>query len=54
VTVEGGQIDRFVGAKDEAVCFNADKIDPRSRDQPNVWFGSGSAALMVNASAFRD
>ncbi len=45
----GDQIDRFVGAKDEAVCFNADKIDRDRRTNPNFWFGS-----WVNASAFRD
>ena len=45
----GGQIDRFVGAKDEAVCFNADKIDGDRGTNPNFWFGS-----WVNASAFKD
>jgi len=38
-----------VGAKDEAVCFNADKFDRDRGTNPNFWFGS-----WVNASTFMD
>jgi len=40
-----------VGAKDEAVCFSADKIDRDRGTNPHFWFGSGSAALMESRAA---